>query len=305
MPVQIEAVEWGGWPNCRRISNGEIELIVTGDIGPRIMRCGFVGGQNFFKVFEDQMGKSGEPDWQLRGGHRIWLAPEDRELTYVPDNGPASFEISENTLTATQEVEVLTGLRKQLVIRVAESGTGVEVLHRMQNTLSVPREVAAWPLTMLAPGGTAVTGFPPRGSHAAILAPTNPLVMWAFTNLKDPRWTFLEKYLVLRHDPANSDHTKLGHFNEDTWGAYFLGSEMFLKWYRADPRLRYPDMGCSCELFASELMLEIETLGPMTVLEPGAWVEHTEHWSLHRGVSLPDWTDEALDRTLLPFLALR
>ena len=44
MSVQIEKREWGGWPNCYRISNGEIELIVTADIGPRVMRCGFVGG---------------------------------------------------------------------------------------------------------------------------------------------------------------------------------------------------------------------------------------------------------------------
>jgi hypothetical protein len=305
MPVRIEPISWGGWPNCRRISNGEIELIVTGDVGPRIMRCGFVAGQNFFKVFEDQLGKSGEPDWQFRGGHRVWLAPEDADLTYAPDNGPVEYEVSENALTATQQIEPKTGLRKQLVIRMAESGARVEVLHRMQNTLERTVEISAWALTMLAAGGTAVTGFPPRGSHADILAPTNPLVMWAFTNLKDPRWTFLEKYLVLRHDPANTDHTKLGHFNRDTWGAYFLGSEMFLKWYAADPALRYPDMGCSCELFASDQMLEIETLSPVTVLEPGAWVDHSERWSLHRGLTVPESADQALDQTLLPFLALR
>jgi hypothetical protein len=110
---------------------------------------------------------------------------------------------------------------------------------------------------------------------------------------------------VLRHDPANPAHTKLGHFNKDTWGAYLLGSEMFLKWYAADPAGCYPDFGCSCELFASDAMLEIETLGPLTRLEPSAWIEHVEHWSLHRNVVVNEWTDSELDGTLSPLLDVR
>ncbi len=302
MSVQIEKREWGGWPNCYRISNGEIELIVTADIGPRVMRCGFVGGQNFFRVFDDQLGKSGEAEWQLRGGHRIWLAPEDFQRTYARDNDPAEVDVAGEVLTATGPVEPETGLQKQLVIRMAAKGTGVEILHRMRNTLPFAIRISAWGLTMMAPSGTGVTGFPPRGRHEDILAPTNPLVMWAFTDLSDPRWKFLKKYLVLHHDPENRDHTKLGHFNEKTWGAYVLGSEVFLKKYDADPARTYPDMGCSYETFASEGMLELETLGPLTDVEPEGWLEHTERWSLHRGIEVTEWTDEALDRILLPLV---
>ena len=302
MSVSIERTEWGGWPNCYRISNGEIELIVTSDIGPRVMRCGFVGGQNFFKVFEDQTGKSGEPEWQLRGGHRIWLAPEDFKRTYALDNSTAEIAVHGDVLTATQPVEPETGLRKQLAIRMASSGTQMEVLHRMQNTLPFPVRFAHWALTMMAQGGTGIAGFPPRGRHEDILAPTNPLVMWAFTNLSDPRWKFLHKYLVLHHDPANTDHTKLGLFNPRTWGAYALGSELFLKQYDADPGKTYTDMGCSFEMFASEGMLELETLGPLTEVEPGEWLEHTERWSLYRDLSIPDWTDETLDSLVVPLL---
>ena len=38
---------------------------------------------------------------------------------------------------------------------------------------------------MMAQGGHGIHGFPPRGTHPEMLAPTNPLVMWAFTNLAD------------------------------------------------------------------------------------------------------------------------
>src|SRR3954464_4830767 len=84
--VKIEKTAWGGWPNCYRISNGEVEVIITSDIGPRGMRYAFVGGQNLFKVYEDQLGQSGEPVWRHRGGHRVWIAPEQMPRTYAPDN---------------------------------------------------------------------------------------------------------------------------------------------------------------------------------------------------------------------------
>jgi hypothetical protein len=302
MPVTIEKKPWGGWPDCYRIANGEVELIVTGGIGPRIMHYGFAGGQNFFKVYEDQLGKSGEPDWQIRGGHRLWLAPEDARLTYAPDNSPVGMEVQGHTLTATQPVEPSTGLVKQIAVTLAPSGSEVEVVHRMKNTLPFAITIAPWALTVLAPGGTAVTGFPPRARHEDTLAPTNPLVMWAFTDLRDKRWTFLEKYLILRQDPGERAPTKLGHFNRNTWGAYLLGSELFLKRCRADPARTYPDMGCSYETFTSAEMLEIETLGPLTLAEPGVFFEHIEYWSLHKKLLVPEWNEKTLDRMLLPIL---
>ena len=32
--VQIDKVDFSGWPNCYRVSNGEVDLIVTSDVGP-------------------------------------------------------------------------------------------------------------------------------------------------------------------------------------------------------------------------------------------------------------------------------
>ena len=302
MPVEIKRVEWGGWPNCYRIGNGTVEVVVTSDIGPRIMRYAFAAGQNLLKEYTDQLGKSGEPDWQLRGGHRLWIAPEHISRTYQPDNAPADIEIDGGILTATQAVELATGIQKQIVITMGEDGSAVEVLHRLWNRSPWAVEFAPWALTMMAQGGHAITGFPPRGTHPEILEPTNPLIMWAFTDLRDPRYTFLQKYFVLRQDPENSSPTKLGHFNEKTWGAYLLGSDLFVKQVRAQRGKIYPDMGCSFETFTRNDMLEIETLGPISKVEPGEAIEHTEHWSLHGNTSVNEWTDPVLDRIFLPIL---
>src|ERR1035438_6919388 len=74
--VKIEKTSYQGWPNCYRISDGVVEAIVTGDVGPRVMRYGFVGGQNLFRELKEQLGKSGEKEFQARGGHRLWRSEE-------------------------------------------------------------------------------------------------------------------------------------------------------------------------------------------------------------------------------------
>ena len=297
--VKIEKIPWGGWPNCYRIANGEVELIVTSDVGPRIMRYGFVNGQNLFKNYAESMGHSGEPEWMLRGGHRIWAAPEQAPRTYAPDNGPVEIRVAGDALTAIQPVEPTTGLIKEVTVTLAASGTAVEVRHRITNTSLWEIEVAAWSVSMMAQRGVGITGFPPRGKHPNILPPTHPLVMWAFTDLSDPRWTFTRKYVVLRQDPDNAVPQKIGHFNPKTWGAYLLGSDLFIKRCDADPTRTYADIGCSYETFTRDDMLELETLGPLTRLATGASLEHVERWTLHRDVHVEAFTDAELDRILL------
>jgi hypothetical protein len=303
MPTTIEPAGYKGWANCRRITNGEIELIVTADVGPRIIYCGFPGGQNLFKNFDEQMGKSGEPSWTIRGGSRIWIGPEDPVASYAPDNAPVEIEILDGALIATAPVEEPVRVQKQMVIRVPDTGAEVEIRHRIRNAGLMPTEFAAWILTVMAPGGVAITGFPPRGTHPEDLPPTNPLVMWAFTDLSDRRWKFLKKYLILRQDPGMSSPQKLGLFHPKTWGAYLLNEELFIKRYTADAARRYPDFGCSFETFTNAEMLELETMGPLCRVAPGEWIEHTERWTLHRKVRVSDWTDEELDRIIAPLVA--
>jgi len=300
--VKVEKTEYKGWQNCYRVSNGEIDLVVTGDVGPRVIRFGFVGGQNLFKEFPEQLGRSGEEKFQLRGGDRVWKAPEDPVATWAPDNVPVTVRLTPTGLVATEPVEPLTNLQKEIEISMASSGTAVIVYHRITNRSLFTLEFAPWALTMMAQGGIAVTGFPPRGKHPANLQATNPLVMWAYTNLADSRWRFTRKYLMLRQDPKNGEAQKLGMFNPDTWAAYVLSNEVFVKRTTSDRAKIYPDFGCSFETFTNNDFLEIETLGPMTKMSPGQTVEHVEHWGLYRNVVLKEWNDEELDRVLLPLV---
>lgn len=300
--VRVDKVNYKGWPNCYRVSNGHVELIVTGDVGPRIMRFGFVGGQNLLKEFDDQMGKSREPKFQLRGGHRVWKAPEDPVATWAPDNVAVDVMITPTGVLAREPVEPLTGLQKEIAVEMAPSGAAVKVTHRIYNKGLFPLEFAPWALTMMAQGGTAITGFPPRGKHPEMLEATNPLVMWAYTDLSDKRWTFTKKYMLLKQDPNNNDPQKLGLHNPKTWAGYWLNGELFLKRFTPAPAASHPDFGCSFETFTNADFLEIETLGPMTKVAPGASVTHIENWSLHKTPWVTAVTDANLDRMMGPLL---
>jgi len=73
----VDNIPYGGWKNNLRVSNGDAELIATLDVGPRIISYRLMDGKNVFKEYPDQLGHSGESDWMIRGGHRLWAGPED------------------------------------------------------------------------------------------------------------------------------------------------------------------------------------------------------------------------------------
>lgn len=298
--TKIEPIGYGGWPNCYRLSNGQVELIVTTDVGPRIIRFGFVGGRNMFAEFPDQLGKSGETWWVMRGGHRLWIAPEVVPETYALDNGPVKASFDGQNITLLQPVEPETSLQKEISIRLNADGS-VVVTHRITNAGSRTRRLAAWALSQMAPGGTGIAIFPPRGCHEECLQPTHPLVMWAYTDFSDPRWCLTKSYLILRQNPADESPQKAGLFHEHTAAAYSLDGDLFVKRYRADPSVTYPDFHSSFQMFTNGSFLELETLSPLRDLACGDSVTHVEVWSLHKAAPLTSFSDEELDRAVLPY----
>jgi hypothetical protein len=283
------------WPDCRQVSNGLIELIAPRSFGPRVMSCSFAGGQNLFKIFPDEA-----PGVRIRGGHRLWVAPERKEVTWVVDNDPVEFTNLDDGLRITGAPEPATGLRKEFELHFCDRPDEVAVVHRITNQNPWAIELAPWTLTQAAPGGIALSGFPPRGKHPDQLLPTHPLVMWAYTKLGDPRWTWGDRFFALRQDPEAAEPQKTGLFHVHSWMAYLLGGDVFFKYSQADQAQRYPDFGCSVELFTNRFMMELETLGPLQTIAPGATIEHKERWILLRGVTLPDLSDASIAAALDP-----
>ena len=296
----IETVEYGGWPNCIRVSNGEIELVATTDVGPRIIRLGFVGGQNLFKNYEATLGRTGGDEWHNYGGHRLWHAPEIFPRSYAPDNGPVRHDWDGARLVLGN-AEIENGIDKEMRVTVSPTSPYVEVTHRLTNRNPWAVELAPWALSVMAPGGRAIYPQEDFRPHPDVLSPARPLVLWHFTDMSDPRWTWGAKYIQLRQDPAATTKQKVGFLNKQGWAAYLLGGDALIVRYGYEPGATYADMGCNTESYTDPEMLEVETLGPLTRLEPGAHVDHLESWTLARVDCGPG--DAEIDAALLPIVA--
>jgi hypothetical protein len=295
---RVARVPYQGWPNCYRLRNDSVELVVTSDVGPRIIRFGFLG-DNELVEFPAQLGRTGGADFRLYGGHRLWHAPERVDRTYYPDNGPVAVAESERGLQLVQPPEPTTGIQKEMEIALAPSEAYARVLHRLRNRSLWTVELGVWALTAMAPGGTAVIPLPPRGRHPEDLPPRSTLTLWAYTDLSDPRWRWGRQYLLLRSDPGLTSPQKLGASVSDGWVAHARRGHLFVKTFAHIPAATYPDFGSSVEVFTDAAMLELETLGPLTRLEPGGTAEHLECWHLWRDVPTPQ-NDADVEAHLLP-----
>jgi hypothetical protein len=295
----MERIAYKGWKDCCRLANDRVELVVTTEVGPRIIRFGFIGRDNEFREFEATLGKTGGGEWRIYGGHRLWHAPEAEPRTYAPDNDPVEVEKHKHFTRFIQPVEASTGIQKELDVDLSETDAHVEIIHRLRNTNLWTVELAPWALSVMAPGGRAILPLPPRGPHPKHLLPTNTLTLWAYTDMSDPRWKWGERYILLRQDPRAAVPQKIGAMITDGWAAYARAGHLFLKKFNVATSAVYPDHGCSVEIFTNADMLELETLGPLIRLQPGGVVEHVEHWFLFDNVATPA-TDAEVDAQVLP-----
>jgi hypothetical protein len=295
----MEIVDFGGWPNCIRLSNAKVELVATTEVGPRIIRLGFVGGQNLFKTYPALLGRTGDPKWLSYGGHRLWHAPEVVPRTYSPDNGPVEHEWDGATLTLSG-TDAPNGIEKELRLTLDPTAPRVEVAHRLINRNPWTVEFAVWAISVMAPGGRAIYPHEDFLPHREVLVPARPLVLWHYADMSDPRWTWGRRYIQLRQDPSATTEQKVGMLNRKGWAAYLLEGEALIKRYPYEPGAIYADMGCNTETYTDPEMLEVETLGPLTRLEPGAHVDHVESWLLAKVECGP--TDADIDAHLLPLV---
>ena len=295
----MEKVNYKGWPNCLRLTNEQIEVIITTDVGPRVARLGFTGQENEFKEFPDQVGKTGGDAWLSYGGHRLWHAPEHNQRTYYPDNFTVGYQLHKDFLRLIQPVEPTTGIQKEIDIHLSTHKNHVRLIHRLRNTNLWAVELAVWALSVMETGGKAILPLPPRGSHGETLLPSNSLTLWPYTDLADPRWKFGTKYIMLQQDPKVSKPQKIGASVPDGWIAYARSGHLFVKKIQYIQGANYPDFGCSMETFTNNQFLEVESLSPLVKIEPGMDVEHIEDWYLFKGVPVPE-NDADIIRHVLP-----
>ena len=303
----LERFSYRGWKNAYKLSNGTVELVVTTDVGPRIIFYGFRNGENLLHEVEQDAGKTGGSEFRLYGGHRLWVSPEV-ERTYYPDNTPVTVSQHGNATRFTAQREDLppgTHLQKELEIELAETGSQVRITHRVTNHDTRLTTLAPWSPTMMRQGGRTILPLSPRiAMDKDHYLPVGVFAIWSYTDFTDPRWALGRSYIQLQQlaNPTGRFKEQMGGiFNPAGWGAYFREGQLFVKRAVVISGAQYPDFGCNFEVFTNPDFIELETLAPLVELQPGEVAEHVERWWLFSGVAGGE-DDAWIDAAVIPLV---
>jgi hypothetical protein len=285
-----------------QFSSGSLELIVTTSCGPRVISLKSKKAKqagNFF--FEFPRPEKRYLGLYLRGGHRLWHAPEDLVDTYVPDDETLSVKALKNGASFKHPVEKKTGLQKSIQVELLKNDT-VKVTHVLKNKTRKPIERAAWAVTMLPPGGYGFFPLLPKGSHAGgDLLPNTVLIPWTFTDFSSKVWHYNRDFIGVNVDQAK-EAQKLGIYNYPGWSGYWRKNAVFIKYSKPNIGKAHTDMGATFETFTNGSMYELETLSDFRVIKPGKAITHVEYWTVFSGVKKPN-SDKRFDQTIKPRVA--
>ncbi len=301
--MSLETLDFAGLPNCLKLSNGTVDLIVTTAVGPRILFYGPTGGKNLLALHPNGQKETALGTWKVLGGHRLWCWPEVFPATYAPDNSPVPWTTDGDlSITLRQPVDA-AGIEKHLRITLASSGTQVTLDHTLTSHCLWPVDIAVWAITVCEVGASILPRVPFR-SHDDYVPVSQPLALCAFTNLQDPRFSLGLKYLLLRADPAKPGSQKLGLLNKEGWCAHLTGDTLLLKTFAYDPQAAYPDFNVNNEVYVEGAFQELELLGPHRVVETGDSLSLSETWHLFEQIGIDHTSTnlEALDQALQPIL---
>lgn len=277
----IRDTEFMGRPGCLELSNGEASVIVSTGFGPRILSYSLDGGDNVLGWHPDAEVTTDLGKWKPYGGHRLWVAPENMPLSYAPDNEPVEVETLGDLSVRLAAAKDAAGAGKEITVTLDDTGSRIEIEHRITNHRETAEEMAAWALTIMRPGGEAIVPNEPRGEYNPDnLLPVRTIAVWPYTDFTDPRWQFMSDEIRLKVDENARSQQKFGVLNKQGWAGYRWQNLLFTKRFEFVEGATYPDMNSNVEVYTDGGFVEVETLSPLKRLVPGETIRHYESWEV-------------------------
>jgi len=274
--VKVEKIEYHGWSDSYRISNGTVEVVVVPKIG-RVMRYGYPSGPNMLWENPDLAGKAHVPgEWSNFGGDKVWPAPQS-DWTWPPDptidGMPWEAEVLPDGLRLTSMDGKFSHVKFMREIHLGAVGTEVNINTRMDNTGS-PRSLAPWQITQL-------------DNPYSIFLPTQTTSQmpdgWRLlTGSKiDPKYHKLSAG-GLTLSLANTSY-KFGAFSPLGEITASKGNAIFHMKTKTYQRANYADKGSALQVYTgagNDKYAELEVLAPLTKMQNGEGAILDVTWSL-------------------------
>ena len=205
--MKIKKIAFQGWKNCIELTHGDFRIVVTTEVGPRIVGA-FLGpkGENLLYLDKKLLGTSNQKVWTNYGGHRIWHAPEDSVRSYCPDTRKVVVaELRDGGVSFMAPREELTGIVKTINV-YPEGDNSFRIEHQIRNEGLWDIEAAAWGITQLMPGGTAIL---PMNHGPEGLVPNRSVNFWPYARPSDPRFVYGNEFVLVKQT-AKGAPTKIG-----------------------------------------------------------------------------------------------
>ena len=217
-------------------------------------------------------------EFYFRGGHRLWHSPEAMPRTYIPD-GELKITEQADSVILESLTEPGTGVRKRIEVQLASDKPSLTLVHTLFNDGMWPIELAPWAITQFRLGGMVILPMPVGNADPSGLLPNRQLSLWPYARINDPRLKLDDEFTLFKAD-ALLPPFKIGYFNPHGWMAYWLDGVLFRKTFEAQKDSTYPDNNCNAEMYCNDQFVELESLGPLTKLSPGASVSLVETWDI-------------------------
>ncbi len=263
------------------LRNPFLQLDYLTTAGPRLVGLYLAGrSENLLAELPNVISKTPLGDFRFLGGHRLWHAPEAHPRTYEPDNGGLAFQETESGVFLYGRLESSTDIQKSMQIDLKPDAPAVVIQHTLTNHSAWPVELAAWAITQFPLGGVAILPQPTGPSDPAGLLPNRRLILWPYTRWSDERLSLDEEYILIQ-GISQLPPVKIGYANSCGWLGYYRDGVFFCKRIPAYRQDNFPDFGVNSECYCNNQFLELESLGPLTRLEPGEALQHIETWELY------------------------
>ncbi len=279
------------------LQSGDFRIEIPLGFGPRVLGARWKNSDNLLFLLPEK-GLTAA-DYQFRGGHRQWAAPEDPVRSASPDNTPLQVVHSEGErhLAVIADKEYPSQLRKYWQVQALPSHT-FSLKHTMENAGVWDIQTAVWTITQLVSGGVGIFPLPAPVPHGEALLPAWSLVPWTYTDLSKPCFQPRTGYMVLDTNGADVAQ-KIGITDYPGWSLYWNKGVAFVKYARVVKDASYPDRGCCFESYLCPEFIELETLAPWATLKPGESCSHTEYWTILEEAESPQHSATAYQRLKL------
>lgn len=262
-------------PGAVGLDLGPYRVSIATAYGPRVAGLRFEAGPEMFAALSPDVVIE-RPDsgtYRFHGGHRLWASPEVPTITYAPDEHPCDVQTDTDRVTITGPAD-RAGLIKSIELRL--DGGRLSVDHTIVNGAPETIDVAPWAITQVPLGGAALVPLIAPGPPG--LQASHSLVLWPYTDLSDPRLSWLEQAVVV--ESVAGTPLKVGTGPAPRRLGYLFQGHLFTKDIASAGAGSYPDLGAVAQVYTDGSFCELESVGPITALEQGAAVSHREIWEV-------------------------